>query len=93
MGVLAGLDHLANFLAPALFLALALAAVGWLAWGRAQPGRRAWRHAAVNFAVGAAALAAGLAVFGRDGKMATYAALVVAVAASQWCLSGGWRRR
>jgi hypothetical protein len=92
MGVLAGLDHLVSFFLPALFLALLLAGAGRLAWGRGQPARRAWRHAAINFAVGAAVLAAGLALSGRDGAMATYAALVAAVATSQWWLSGGWRR-
>lgn len=37
------------------------------------------------------ALLAGLAYFGNDGKMATYAALVVACASSQWVLVKGWR--
>ena len=36
-------------------------------------------------------LLAALIVFGRDGKMATYAALVVAIASSQWLLLRGWR--
>jgi hypothetical protein len=36
-------------------------------------------------------LAAGLWVFGRDGKMATYAALVVVVGSTQWLMGGGWR--
>ena len=36
-------------------------------------------------------LVAGLVFFGRDGKMATYAALVLAIASSQWLLLRGWR--
>jgi hypothetical protein len=36
-------------------------------------------------------LAAGLWWFGHDGKMATYAALAVAVATSQWLAGRAWR--
>jgi hypothetical protein len=36
-------------------------------------------------------LAAGLWHFGVDGKMATYAALVIAVASCQWICDPGWR--
>jgi len=46
----------------------------------------------VQAAVGAAVLLAGLWVFGRDGKMLTYAALVLAGASCQWLLQRGWRR-
>jgi hypothetical protein len=48
--------------------------------------------AAINFIVGVAVLSAGLMIFGRDGKMATYVALVLACATSQWLLAGSWRR-
>ena len=44
------------------------------------------------FAAGVAVLAAGLAVFGRDGMMATYAALVVVCGTVQWLAMRGWRR-
>ena len=57
-----------------------LAGVGW---GRLM----LWTAAA-----GAAALVAGLLVFGRDGKMASYAALVLASAASLWWVGFGARR-
>jgi hypothetical protein len=40
---------------------------------------------------GLAALAAGLWYFGRDGKMAAYAALVLAVASAQWLVARAWR--
>jgi hypothetical protein len=36
-------------------------------------------------------LAGGLMFFGHDGQMATYAALVLACATSQWLVGGGWR--
>jgi hypothetical protein len=45
-----------------------------------------------NGLVGMAALAAGLWIWGNDGKMGTYAALVVACASSQWLLMRAWRR-
>jgi hypothetical protein len=38
-----------------------------------------------------AVLAAGLWHFGVDGKMATYAGLVAAVATAQWLGSRGWK--
>jgi len=41
--------------------------------------------------VGCAVLVAGLIVLGRDGKMLTYAALVLGCATCQWVLVRGWR--
>jgi len=37
-------------------------------------------------------LAAGLVLFGREGRMLSYAALALAMAASQWLRLGGWKR-
>ncbi len=92
MGPLDSVIHLANFAAPALFLALVLALLGrWLAPAKGKS-RALWAVAAVNFAAGLAVLAAGLWFFGRDGKMATYAALVIVMGTSQW-LAGHARRR
>jgi hypothetical protein len=36
-------------------------------------------------------LGVGLWFFGRDGKMASYAALLVVAATSQWIGGRGWR--
>jgi hypothetical protein len=79
MGPIDLIWHLLNLLAvPALFGGVA--AVGArLAW-RADLGR--WRlHRLWLLTAGAAAAVAvmGLLVFGRDGRMATYALMVVAV--------------
>lgn len=41
-------------------------------------------QAAINSIAGVAMLAAGLVVFGNDGKMATYGALVLATGTAQW---------
>jgi hypothetical protein len=88
MGPLDLLFHLLGFAAPALAVGLLLALCARLAW----PGRGAlWAHAAVHALAGVAVLAGGLLLFGRDGKMATYAALVGVLALGQWLLSRGWR--
>lgn len=76
--------HLANFLAPAVAMAVLLAA-----GPRLMPkARRAgfWREAAWLSLAGAGVLLAGLVWFGRDGKMATYAALVLVQGTVAWFL-------
>ena len=82
--------HFAGFVAPAFFVAVAVA---WAArWLRLAPQpRRWWVQAAINFTAGVAVLAAGLLYFGVDGKMATYAGLVAAVATAQWLSSRAWK--
>lgn len=90
MGPLHLLNHLLNFVAPAAALALALVLCGrFLGGGAAGAG---WRQFAIVFAVGLAVLLGGLVLWGRDGKMLTYAALVVATASCQWVLVRGWKR-
>jgi hypothetical protein len=44
----------------------------------------------INFLVGSAVLLGGIIMTGEDGKMYTYATLVVCVAATQWVLVKGW---
>ncbi len=91
MTVLALLNHVLNFLAPALWLALLLPlASRWIFRKRAKrPGFRV--QVTVNFALGLLALGLGLWFFGRDGKMATYLGMTVIVATSQWLMLRGWR--
>lgn len=74
--------HLANFVAPALGVAACVAALA--VRGRPQPLARWWRLVALHGVLGTGVLAAGLWWFGRDGKIATYGALVAAVALGQW---------
>lgn len=82
--------HLLNFAAPALALALLLP---WAAQVLIRKSPRAWwQQVAVNSLAGVLALGLSLWWLGRDGKMAAYAALLLAVASSQWLLSRGWRR-
>lgn len=91
MGPLDLLIHLMSFAAPALFLALLLVLLGRIMVPNKPSALMAWVQAAINFIAGLAVLAAGLWYFGRDGKMATYAALVVVMGTSQWLLSKAWR--
>ena len=90
------LNHLLNFMAPALLVALLLATLSRLFSGFFGSKRALvqvlWAQLAINFIVGVVVLAAGLVLFGRDGKMLTYVALVIAMAVSQWCQLGGWKR-
>jgi hypothetical protein len=90
MGSLHFANHLLSFAAPALFLALVLTLFGPLLVRGGAPVHRALAFG-VNLLCGLLVLAAGLWVFGRDGKMATYAALVVVVGSSQWLMMRGWR--
>ena len=92
MALLDFLDHLFNFVAPAFAVGFLCAILGRFSMRRASRAPSWWVQGAINFVVGAVVLAAGLIIFGRDGKMATYAALVVACGTSQWMVAGGWRR-
>jgi hypothetical protein len=91
MGPLDQIYHLANFLAPAFVVGVVLAMAGtFFIINRAvAPGLIT--QAAINFVAGTVTLVLGLWFFGRDGKMASYAALVVVVATSQWAGGRGWR--
>ena len=91
MGPLDALYHALNFMAPAAALAVLLVLGGRLIRSKAALAL-SWRaQVAINFVVGCAVLVAGLVVLGRDGKMLTYAALVLGCATCQWVLVRGWR--
>jgi hypothetical protein len=92
MDLLALLNHLLNFVAPAAFLALVLAFAGRFLGGNRASVPRWWVQWALTFAAGVGVLVVGLAVFGRDGAMVTYAALVVVCGTVQWLAMRGWRR-
>lgn len=85
------LGHLFNFAAPALFLALLLALGGRFLGPKGASALAWYAQAAINSVVGCAVLLAGLWWLGRDGRMLTYAALVLACASCQWLLQRGWR--
>ena len=87
MAPLDQLLHWLNFLYPALALGTGLALLGSFFQRNAAPVRVFLAQAAINCIVGGIVLAAGLWLFGRDGKMATYGALVLVCATTQ-----SWRR-
>ena len=91
MNLPAALNHLLNFTAPALALALLLVLASH-AFMRKMAKPHGWiAPIAINFVVGCAVLMAGLVWLGRDGRMLTYAALALACASSQWLVLRAWR--
>ncbi len=93
MGLIQLLLHGLNFLAPAFFVALLLPAANRHVLRNPNPRLLWWVQAAIQFAVGVAVLLAGLVIFGVDGKMLTYLALVLACATGQWLLTRGWQAK
>lgn len=91
MSLLAILNHLLNFVAPAFAVAALLVLCSHVFMRKVAKAHGWIAPIAINFIVGCGALAAGLALLGRDGKMLTYAALVLACASSQWLLLRAWR--
>ncbi len=87
MTPLSVLAHLAGFVAPAL-------GVGLLLWAglrirrKGRSGLGSAMQLSLLCVVGIGVLLAGLVFFGRDGKMATYAALVLAQGTLAWWLRG-----
>ena len=89
------LDHILNFIAPAAVVALLLVLTARL-FNRFLVSNRPytqsiWAQLATIFIVNVFVLVAGLVFFSNDGKMATYAAMVVAAALSQWVMCRGWK--
>ena len=88
-------DHILNFIAPAVVMALLLVLFSCV-FGRFLISKKPivqsiWSQAAIVFIVNVIILAAGLVFFGNDGKVATYVAMVLASALCQWVLARGWR--
>jgi hypothetical protein len=85
--------HLANLLLPACGLGALSAGLAKLLWRR-ELAAVSWRRLAVPACVASAAVVlAGLVAFGRDGRMATYAAMVLACAFTLWWRGFGPGRR
>jgi hypothetical protein len=84
LGPLDALNHLLNLLLVPLALGAVAAALAKLLWRR-ELAAVAWRRLALPACAACAlVVVAGLIVFGRDGKMATYAAMVAACAITLW---------
>jgi hypothetical protein len=81
-----------NFFAPAVGVGLIAASLAKLLW-RGALKTVAWvRLAGWAGAVSALVLVVGLMVFGHDGKMATYAGMVLACGGTLWWVGFGPRR-
>jgi H+/Cl- antiporter ClcA len=84
VGFLAAFGHVAGLFLPALALGALAAALVKLVWRRELAALR-WRDLALSAAAaGAAVTLGGLVLFGRDGRMATYGAMVAACAVTLW---------
>ena len=91
MGLLDQILHLINFCAPALAVGFLLALVGPLLTGKQALALGFIARIAINCVAGVLALVLGLWFFGNDGKMASYAAMLVAAASGQWLGARAWR--
>jgi len=91
MGLIDILNHLVNFTAPALAVAVLTAFFGprLLFKKVSMPGFRVL--AGLCFGAGLAVSLAGLWLLGRDGRMATYAALVLVSATVPWVVARAWK--
>jgi hypothetical protein len=87
MTLLSVLAHLAGFVAPALGVGLLLW-VGLRIRRKGRPGVGSTMQLTALSVAGVAVLLIGLAYFGRDGKIATYAALVLVQGTLAWWLRG-----
>ena len=87
MGFLATINHAINFLAPALWLAVLLPLLTRILMRKKAVALTLSAQVALHFVVGCIVLLVGLVLFGRDGKMLTYLALVLTLASMQWLLS------
>ncbi|KPF48971.1 hypothetical protein IP87_05420 [beta proteobacterium AAP121] len=93
MGPLDALMHLGNLFLPGVALATLAAALAKLLWRR-ELAPVSFKRLALPAALAAAAVTlAGLVVFGRDGRMATYAGMVLACAFTLWWRGFGPGRR
>lgn len=93
MGPLDAAWHLINFFLPALWVGTLAAAMAKGLWRRQLSGVPWRRLAGWSTFAGSLALAGGLALTGRDGRMATYGAMVAAAATALWWVGFAPRRR
>ena len=87
MGPIDTFFHLLNFAAPALVVGVLTALFSSLFMKNKPLAQHWYAQAAINSVACLLVLLGGLWFFGHDGKMATYALLVLASGSSQWLLS------
>lgn len=83
-------DHILNLIAPAAFVALMLVLMARFSsvFSRSKMvyTKSLWTEFATIFIVNLVVMVAGLVIFGNDGKMGTYAALMIVAGICQWVL-------
>ena len=94
MGPYEQIIHVLNFIAPAWGVALFCVLMARFGAPAGLPLSR-WgllKQIVVSAMLGTVALGAGLFLWGVDGKMNSYAALVMVCGTTQWMMCCGWRR-
>lgn len=81
--------HLANLLLPAVVLALVFARAAPKMIKKGPKSPKPKTILIINILFGSATLLLGLAMFGHDGKIATYVLLIFVQAGIQWILERG----
>jgi hypothetical protein len=88
-------NQLLNFMAPAAFVALLLVLLTQVTprffTSKRSKAPTLFAQAAIIFIANLLLLLAGLLLFGRDGKMASYALMALGAATCQWLLLRGWK--
>jgi hypothetical protein len=85
--------HLLNLFGAAVGVGVISATLAKLLWRRELAGVRLARLAAWSCGAGAVVSLAGLVLSGRDGRMATYGAMLLACALALWWSGFGPGRR
>lgn len=91
MGPFALANHLLNFVLPAVAMGVMMPLFSRMILRKVSVKPSLKAQMIVTTLACLAVLMAGLVVFGRDGKMMTYAGLVLASGGCQWWFQGGWR--
>jgi hypothetical protein len=88
-------NHLLNFVAPAAFVALLLVLlvrlVNLVSRSKKAAGQSLWAQMAIIFIANSLVLVVGAVLSENDGRMATYAAMVVVAAVCQWIMLRSWK--
>ena len=91
MSLIGLLDNLLNFIAPAVVLGLLVATLAPMLIKKVRPHHSWLTQSAINSVACGLVLVGGLVIFGHDGKMASYTAMALACASSQWLAAKAWR--
>lgn len=86
MGFLALLNHAINFVAPAAWLALLMPLVSRIFMKKRPVAHTYKAQAAMYIVANMAVLLLGLVLFGHDGQMLTYLAMVLLSATVAWVM-------